>query len=240
MANWCSNFIAIYKTEGSQKAKAEQELKELYIKIKSLGTPSTVYSDPMYKDYQGWYGMLGIIGGGNLDDIDCRGTIEDVTWNVKNLLGFNESWIKLYTTTAWDPQMEIIDLMLEKYPNLRYEYQSEECGNEIYINTDTNGTYLSERYVIDYDLSALGCGCDMGYFEKAITFLDYVTKIGHDLEGWVPPKGKIPFKLNCDAAAMPMEKMAFDIVDQIHKFLEDTGFKDDCYISAHKFDEHGS
>jgi len=238
MANWCSNFIAIYKTKNSHKAL--QELKELYIKIKSLGTPSTVYSDPIYKDYQTWYGMLGVIGGGNLDDIDCRGSIEEVVWNETNLHKLNESWIKLYTTTAWEPQMEIIDMMLEKYPHLHYEYESEECGNEIYINTDTNGTYLSERYVVDYDLSALVSGCcDTGYFENDISFLDYITKIGHDLEGWVPPKGKTSFRLNCPIG-IPVEQIAFDIIDQIHKFLEDTGFKDDCYISAHKFDEHGS
>lgn len=237
MANWCSNFIAIYKTEDSQKA--EQELKELYIKIKSLGTPSTVYSDPHYKDYQDWYGMLGIIGGGNLDDIDCRGNIEDVAWNSSTIHCWVENWIKIYTTTAWDPQMEIIDLMLEKYPHLDYKYESEECGNEIYINTDTEGKYFNERYVVDYDLSKVipGC-CDTEYFSRIKLFIDYVTRIGHDLET-VTLKGKEPFILKHDDD-MPAEDMAFNIVDQINKYLEDTEFKDDCYLSAHKFDEHGS
>ena len=235
MANWCSNFIAIYKTEDSQKA--EQELKELYIKIKSLGTPSTVYSEPIYKDYQGWYGMLGIIGGGKLDDMDCRGDIDDVKWNSSTIHCMVESWIKIYTTTAWDPQMEIIDLMLEKYPHLDYKYESEECGNEIYINTDTEGKYLNDRYVVDYDLSSVICGCcDTEYFSHVKPFLDYITKIGHELEGWIPPKGKEPFILKRDAD-MPAEEAAFDIVDQIIKYLEDAN---DCYLSAHKFDEHGS
>lgn len=236
MANWCSNFIAIYKEENSQKA--EQELKELYIKIKSLGTPSTVYSDPIYKDYQSWYGMLGVIGGGKLDDIDCRGSIEDVAWNKSNLHGVNESWIKIYTTTAWEPQIEIIDMMLEKYLYLGYEYESEECGNQIYINTDTEGVYLNDRYMIDYDLSVMIAGCcDMEYFSNVTSFFDYVKKIGCELET-VTSKGKEPFKLKC--SALTIEEAAFDVIDQINKYLEDTEFKDNYYISAHKFDEHGS
>lgn len=239
MANWCSNFIAIYKAEKNSQ-KAEQELKELYIKIKSLGTPSTVYSDPIYKDYQNWYGMLGIIGGGNLDDMDCRGDIDDVKWNNTTIHCIAERWIKIYTTTAWEPQMDIIDMMLEKYPHLAYVYESEECGNEIYINTDKEGKYLDDRYVVDYDLSKVipGC-CDTEYFSHIRTFSDYVKDIGHELEAVTPPKGKKPFKLKCDVG-MPAEEAAFDVVDQIDKYLEGTEFKDDCYISAHKFDEHGS
>ena|GEM_PF-6433852 len=51
--------------------------------------------------------------------------------------------------TAWGPLPEVWDLMAEKY-NLSYVYCSEECGCAVYVNTDSEGRFFSDRYILDY------------------------------------------------------------------------------------------
>lgn len=55
------------------------------------------------------------------------------------------------TETAWSPHVEVFrKILADKYENaVRMVYRSEEPGFGIYINSDTEGKYITDRYMVD-------------------------------------------------------------------------------------------
>jgi hypothetical protein len=51
--------------------------------------------------------------------------------------------------TAWSPLPEVYEKFAEKY-GLSFVYIAEECGCEIYVNTDVEGRFFTDRYILDY------------------------------------------------------------------------------------------
>lgn len=131
MPNWCSTAYAI---EGNAT-----ELKKLYELMKDLEKRQK----PSVQNGFGttWLGCLVEALGESWEKIYCRGTWDNLKFNGE-VLTFN-------TETAWSPCNEMFDMVCEKYPTLRYFYQSEEPGMCEYWTNDDKGKYFPDRYYVD-------------------------------------------------------------------------------------------
>jgi hypothetical protein len=55
------------------------------------------------------------------------------------------------TETAWEPHMAVFyKILREKYNDeIKLVYMAEECGNQLYVNSDEDGRYFTEHYMVD-------------------------------------------------------------------------------------------
>ena len=233
MANYCWNCIAIYRGDDTEASK--RQIQELYLKLDSLGTDHSALSEGKPSD-QSWYGSVLLMCGEEAKDVDGRGTIEDLTW--ENDGHEDGGWIKMQTETAWSPQVEVIEKLIEKYyPNLAFEYIAEECGCEIYENSDTSGRFFKDRYKLDYDYTDLDDGeCDQDYYADEVEFkaavMELYKKFAATLEKTHLPKIKLK-----DGLYHSAEEMAFSMVTQMQDYLSKHEDRfPGSYISAHKFE----
>ena len=135
MANYCSNSIVFYSKD---RAK-------LSVFLRKMSAAFTTRDSHFYN-------LMVLHGYGNREIsavIDKRDffTSCDTKLSVKeDIYSF-----RLDTETAWEPHMEIFRKVLqEKYGNvIRMVYMAEECGSSIFINSDTEGKFLPERYMVD-------------------------------------------------------------------------------------------
>ena len=88
-----------------------------------------------------WLGCLVDALGGDWNEVWCRGD-----WNTPQ---FDGKVLRFSTMTAWSPCNETFDLVCEKFPSLRYFYQSEEPGMVEYWTNDREGKYFPDRYIAD-------------------------------------------------------------------------------------------
>lgn len=239
MANWCYNYIAIYRRD--LKGESLRQIQDLYVKLKSFGTAGSILGEPK-KDSEGnyasqnWYGNLLMMCGVPEKDVECRGSIQDIQWRDDKLE--DGGWIEIETETAWSPQVEdVVGKMLEDYyPDLDYEFIAEEPGCEIYINTDISGRFFVDRYKIDYDISEIAPPyCDTEYFDNDEDFLDRVKEIMKAFEVGVKKKGLPDFVPEPEAGAK--WEIAEKYVSQISKYIaeHDDEF-DGAYFGAYVFD----
>ena len=76
-----------------------------------------------------------------------RGNIEDVTDIQKSK--DNEDYVLVYYESAWEPMVDGWNYLIRNhYKTLKSETVAEECGNEVYINTDEKGKFFNEKYVV--------------------------------------------------------------------------------------------
>lgn len=131
MPNWCSTAYAI---EGDAK-----EVKKLYELMKGLQERK----EPSVKNGFGttWLGCLVDALGGDWNKVWCRGE-----WHTPQ---FDGKVLRFSTMTAWSPCNETFDFVCEKFPSLRYFYQSEEPGMVEYWTNDREGKYFPDRYIAD-------------------------------------------------------------------------------------------
>ena len=79
----------------------------------------------------------------------------DTTYNTRAFIcdfdiNKEENALILSYESAWNPIIEDLDAILIKYqPNLKQVTWAEECGCGIYINTDREGLYFTDRYYLD-------------------------------------------------------------------------------------------
>jgi len=78
------------------------------------------------------------------EKISCRGTIENLDdYNPAN------NYFTLNSDTAWAPTDELWEAVIAQYKGISFVYIAEECGESIYVNTDTEGVYFPERYLLE-------------------------------------------------------------------------------------------
>nr|ABP57353.1 hypothetical protein bst098 [Bacteroides uniformis] len=144
MPNWCSTAYVI---DGDAK-----EVKQLYELMKGLEERKT----PSVENGFGttWLGCLVDALGKDWNDVRCRGS-----WNGLEMDG---DVLKFSTETAWAPCSETFDLVREAFPNLRYYFQAEETGMEVYETNDEFGhisvtgsswTHVPQRKSISVNIS---------------------------------------------------------------------------------------
>lgn len=131
MPNWSNTA---YVVEGD--AKEVQSLYDLMQELQDMEKPTIENGFGTT-----WLGCLVDALGEDWENVDCRGS-----WNGLELVG---DILKFNTETAWSPCDETLELILKKFPSLRYYYRTEEPGMVIYETNDSEGKYFPERYVLN-------------------------------------------------------------------------------------------
>lgn len=125
MANWCSNSLAIY----GDRLQVEELFKDFEAAFKH-----TLY-------------LRNLIDYFDLDGrgLGCRGEL----WERPIM---QDGAITFGCETAWGPYEDLWEEILKFYPALQYVFTAEEPGCEVYINSDTEGKFFTEKYRIEsYD-----------------------------------------------------------------------------------------
>ena len=96
-------------------------------------------------------------------NLSCRGRFTDMDYeveedNVPNPYLDDEKGFHFYIQTgdAWEPCIDMWDqLLMEKYPDIKFVYISEEGGNGYYENSDEYRFYWKDDYILDITLTDL-------------------------------------------------------------------------------------
>ena len=166
MPNWCSNQIAFYQEDGGCTL-----LEAFHADIqKYVG-----YREPDTGRFSNWAGHWLESNKINPDSVSCRGSFESCE------LYFDHVIISM--ETAWGPIPELWEKLAEKY-DLRYVYIAEECGGELYINTDSCGRFFTTRYILNYfDLDYLEIDSGlMSEYRERLKELSEETRYYDDFE----------------------------------------------------------
>jgi len=177
MPNWCSTKYVVF-TDNDDKTVLQRFYNNL---TAVLNTPS----DTKNSFDSGCLSYVAIKHGLNGEDIPCRGTIE--------YLGeyeSGESFLSFETETAWGPCDELWDTIIGQYEGVSHVYISEEPGMGYFVNTDTDGRFLPEKYLLDLSgdefipdgwysncLTKPTCLEEHVYFDSFEGLMDYCTNI---------------------------------------------------------------
>ena len=136
MPNWCANKYVFYTNDENKG-----ELLRLYNNLAAIMQESSEVKNGFEP---GWLGKVAISHGIDWDTVPCRGAIE-------NLGDYepDDTCFTLETETAWVPTDELWEAVTAQYIGISYAYMAEEPGSEIYMNTDIEGRYLTEKYLIE-------------------------------------------------------------------------------------------
>lgn len=192
MPNWCYNETIFYGDER---------------KIYEIGTKLLEVFEKS-EDKQIHFSILfDILGCSNDNQPSVRAWINGVTLEDNGTLYINYE-------SAWNPIIESLNEVLEKYqPTLKQVTQCEECGNGIYINTDKEGLYFTDRYILDISIF----GDDEERFND---FKYFVT-----LEGAIK-EFKEFFELDCEINTLEAFEQYIDVMRGAFK---------ECYITFEEF-----
>lgn len=161
MPNWCMNSMVVYGSptevkdfhEKLQRAwKKGDELRHwhLYQIYEEFGYAE----DYILKSDENGY---------------IRGNFVDLEKEIHEDKG--ECYFQLQYESAWGSMYEGFDWLLKRHYNtLKQVTIAEECGCEVYINTDTTGRFFSDRFVVDAEDS------DTEYFEKEEQVVRYFNE----------------------------------------------------------------
>ena len=89
-----------------------------------------------------WLGNIVICEGENHNKIHCRGEItyiEDIYEDPDNK---ENAIFELQTWTAWEPCFTVFNLVLRRFPSIKYYFYSEEPGGELYLTNDPEMNYF--------------------------------------------------------------------------------------------------
>ena len=174
MANWCMNRHAFFTDKEN-----ESELIRFHEKLSSImKTPSEVPNgfEP------GWLGKVAIAHGVDWKEISCKGEI--------STLGEYEpgsNFFTLESESAWTPANELWEAVIANYEGVAFVYIAEESGMGIYTNTDVDGRFFSDRYLLEIlgdapipedwyaNQEKPGCLEIREYFESLDAFTKYCT-----------------------------------------------------------------
>jgi hypothetical protein len=133
MANICCNKYVFYAT-GENK----DELFRLHRNLADVMETTAKAKE---------HGCLGAVAdkhGIDRDKVSCRGTIED-------LGDYNPGGdhFILDCDTDWNPMDELWEAVIAQYEGVSFVYKAEEPGFDIFTNTDTEGIYFPEKYLLN-------------------------------------------------------------------------------------------
>jgi hypothetical protein len=131
MPNWCNNSIAFYQGDSGNDL-----LEAFYTDIERYQNFTDINGS-----LSNWCGHYLIVNQVDVESIYCRGFFTNCE--------LHSDHVKIDMDTAWSPLPEVYEKFAEKY-GLSYVYIAEECGSEIYVNTDIDGKFFTDRYILDY------------------------------------------------------------------------------------------
>jgi len=129
MANWCGTSIAFYSRD-------RQMLTDFHDKIATITAEDS------------WLGNVLKFYGFDPEDYSCRSSIyyiSDVSQDADKIWYFildqEDAWSP--HTAPWDAILSVVN------GDIEFVYKSEEPGQNIFVNSDIEGWYFKEHYVID-------------------------------------------------------------------------------------------
>lgn len=194
MANYCYNIIAFYCNDVDVLEEFRKQMDTKYDSVRDF-VINCGYSEDEAISFT-----------------DDRDTFEEVPYRVyKDEISY---YFIVYTESAWNPHVEVFKKVIEeKYDNqIGFVHCSAEPGCEIYINTDTEGRFFSDRYHLDF--------CINGEYvmEYYSTFKDVIDVLNE----------KIP----------EMEFSKYDSVDEINDRVQNWLIdKKDDYFNLYEYSE---
>ena len=156
MANWCSFNVVIYG-DREEATAFYRKAKNAMANGKEKGEYDTycLYEEHNFKkDFI--LSMHSNYIGGTIEQMD-EPKFDGKDW-----------YLSIYLETRWAPMIDGFDLMLEQYKTLKAVYLAEECGAEIYFNTDEEHRFFKVKYCIYED--------DIGseYFDTDEEFINFM------------------------------------------------------------------
>ncbi len=135
MANYCSNSIVFFSKD---KTKISRFLRKVYAAFDSIGS--------------GFYNLMVLHGYKNREILSVIDKRDSFTYCDTKLEQDKDTFsFRVDVETAWEPHMAMFyRIIREKYNNaIQLVYMAEECGSELYVNSDKEVIYLPERYMVD-------------------------------------------------------------------------------------------
>lgn len=165
MPNWCYTQIAFFSTD-------ENELLQFKNDIQTAIDTLPI----MDREAKNWQGRVSRYFKSSA--VGERGFIihmTDITPEIYD--GLEQFFFILDQEDAWAPHTEMWTELINKLQkNIGFVYRAEECGNEVYINTDYEGSFFPERYYVNTDE-------ETEYFEDEESLLEYLKKLNHAFNG---------------------------------------------------------
>ncbi len=139
MANICDNVICIYGDEPEL-----ERLAKLYDQA-----VSEMKDGKKWRDYYNQYDIMFMLAG--MPEEYVKGMTQCYFLDEPETKMKGETlFLQFVFSTKWHPAITEWDCFLKRcFPRLKFVYLAEETGNEIFINTDTDGIFFDERYYID-------------------------------------------------------------------------------------------
>lgn len=182
MANWCDTTIAFYSQDKTQ-----------------LEALHTAISNRIHEDC--WLGNICTYHGFSPADYSCRSQINyigEISQDKDNY------WYFLVDQEdAWDPHTSVWEDVLDMYyREVEFEYRSEEAGCGIFVNSDSEGYYFPERFIVDAyvkdtedkiytnTLTETLSLCKRILHDRSISSIEHARQIGEhfvkkeDYDGW--------------------------------------------------------
>ena len=161
MANYCSNNIAFY-------SKDRATLQDLFTKINDVLDNTNTHSVYQLMLKHGYSEEAA------KKITDCRDCITYAEDKITDL-SCGYSYFKIDTESAWQPNMTTFFYLLQdKYANkISLVYTSEEPGSGVFINTDVDGLFFTDRYRIDY---CVNNDYQTEYFSGFSEVIDYINE----------------------------------------------------------------
>lgn len=135
MANYCSNSIVFFSKD---KSKLSRFLRKVYAAYDSIGS--------------GFYNLMVLHGYKNREILSVIDKRDSFTHCDTKLAQENDTYsFRVDVETAWEPHMAMFyKIIREKYSGvIQLVYMAEECGSDLYVNSDKEGIYFRERYMVD-------------------------------------------------------------------------------------------
>lgn len=138
-----------------------RQLRSLYGKMKRLQERRRPLLKNGFRYPERWLGNLVARLGGSWRDVECRGTWDE--------LGMEPGRVVFFTETAWNPPLDLLKFVRQRYPLLTYLYMAD--GDGWCMTNDSEGRIFKSRYIVD-------CEPDIEYFnsiEEACAHLSAFT-----------------------------------------------------------------
>ena len=137
MPNWCSNAVVVYGDKDEVKL-----FKERY---------AQAYLNSCKNNTWGTYELFAVHNYAKEYILkECEEYVRGPIYESTSIEP--DGTFRFFFESAWSPMIDGIRRILdENYKTLQCEVVAEECGEEIYINTDTQGRFFRDKYCLYSD-----------------------------------------------------------------------------------------
>lgn len=207
MANMCSNAMAIY---GNREQL--EKLHSIIFEAFASKDETTATAD-----------LIFLMAGYTKEELDALNmpASYSIEADEKITTGkYGITYFHVWYESAWSPAIVQWSMMLSRFfPALKQATICEECGNEIYVNTDESGYFYPDRYYMDGQINNV-----------------YIRDELPD-SGIVTDEQALAFiNMCCEKAGVKHDFKTIDeAMDYISEKDEESGVDEDSYLSVYEF-----